>query len=519
VGTGLALDPATLERLEVVRGPGSALYGDNAMFAVVNLVTRGVASLEGFEVRARGGSHRRRGVDVEWAGRPARGLQVHVSGTLEATDGEDIRIPGTTPPVTTRGLDEDELASVAAEASWGSWTLRGRVADRDKGLGTGAWETSFVDDGTGTSDEHASLSLVFERAVAAGHTVRVAASTDRFRYRGSYEDLSYALYHDGSDLRRAMLEGQWTWDPTPGTRFVAGGDYRDHYRQDYWLEEDGERAFDQDRPYESWSGFALGEQRLLEPLTLVLGVRHDRLSDGGRSSAPRAALVYDDGATTLKALAGTAFRFPNFYERYYEDFAAAPGGDLDPERVRTWELVAARRLGGTVHAGVSWFRSEIDDLVVPIELDDELTSFTNGGPVETEGAEISIDARLFGGRGVGASYTWVRGREVDTGEDAPNVPAHVAQVHGQGPVTGFLMLGLDARYESGRKTLWDTRTGEVVLVNAYLQAPDLLTGLTPGFRVRNLFDRDHALPGGLELPTDRVSQPRRQWVLELRYRF
>jgi iron complex outermembrane receptor protein len=520
LGSDLALDPATLERVEVVRGPGSALYGNNAMFAVVHLVTRGVASLEGFEVRARGGSHQRRGADVEWTARPARGLHIHAAATLEATDGEDIAIPGTSPAVTSRGQDADEVTGLAAEASWGAWSLRGRVVDRDKGIGTGAWDTSFEDSRTGTSDAHASLVLVWERDVAAGHALRVAASADRFSYRGAYVDLeSGSLYLDGSDLRRVMLEGQWTWDPTPGTRFVTGGDYRNHYRQDYWGEDAGERAFDEDVPFESWSAFATAEQRLFAPVTLVLGVRHDRLSDGGRSTAPRAALVYDDGTTTLKALAGTAFRFPNFYERYYEDFGAVPGGDLDPERVRTIELVAARRLSGALHGGVSLFRSEIDDMVISSLVDDELTTFVNGGSIETEGVEASLEARLPGHASARAAYTWVRGRDVETGDDAPNVPAHVAQVHAYGPVTPFVVLGLEGRYESGRKTLWDTHTGEVVLVNAHVQVPELVAGLTPGLRVRNLFDRDYALPGGLELPTDRVSQPRRQWVLELRYRF
>jgi iron complex outermembrane receptor protein len=522
LGTGLALDPATLERVEVVRGPGSALYGDNAMFAVVNLVTRGVESLDGVEVRARGGSHGRWGTDVEAAGRPLPGLEVHVAATWEATDGEDIAIPGTDPAIVTRGMDADELRSVGAEATWRGWSLRGRASDRDKHIGTGAWSSAFDDPRSRTSDALASLELAWEGSVSPRHALRVAASVDRFSYRGFYADGPTGdLYLDGSDTRRLMLEGQWTWDPAAGTRLVVGGDARDHYRQDYWNGLGDERGFDEDIPFRSWSVFGLAEQRLAPALHLVLGARHDRRSDGGRFTAPRAALVYDDGGTTLKALAGTAFRAPNFYERYFEDvpFGIIAGGDLDAERVRTLELVAERRLAGSLHGGVSLFRSDITDLVTIVAEDDGETTFVNGPDIETRGIETSLETRLPGGTVAHGSYTWVRGREVDTGADAYNVPEHVLQLHVYGYPTPFLLAALDGRLESGRRTLWDTRSSRVILANAHLQAPDLLPGLTPGLRVRNLFDRGYGLPGGAEMPTDRVTQPGRQWTLELRYRF
>jgi iron complex outermembrane receptor protein len=302
---------------------------------------------------------------------------------------------------------------------------------------------------------------------------------------------------------------------------VAGGDYRDHYRQDYWSGLDAERWFDENMPYRSWSAFALAEQRLAPSLNLVLGARHDRLSDGGRSTTPRAALVWDDGITTLKALAGTAFRFPNFYERYFEDveYGVLAGGDLDPEKVRTYEVVAGRRLGGGLYGGVALFHSDISDLVTIVPLEDDETTFVNGPEMETRGVETSLEARLPARTVAHVSYTWVRGREVDTGKDALNVPEHVVQLHGHGYPAPFLLLGADGRYETGRRTLWDTRTSSVLLLNTHIQAPDLLPGLTPGLRVRNLLDREHALPGGAEMPTDRVSQPRRHWILELRYRF
>ena len=96
IGAEFGIDPAMFERVEIIRGPASSLYGDSAFFAVVNVITRSGASLDGALGRARGRHARARGWRAPAPGtRFANGLDVAVAGTYEQSAGVDrLYFPG-----------------------------------------------------------------------------------------------------------------------------------------------------------------------------------------------------------------------------------------------------------------------------------------------------------------------------------------------------------------------------------------------------------------------------------------
>src|SRR5580693_7216028 len=80
IGAEFGIDPAMFERVEIIRGPASSLYGDSAFFAVVNVITRSGASLDGASVTLEDGTLGTRLARVSAGRRLASGVDVAVAG-------------------------------------------------------------------------------------------------------------------------------------------------------------------------------------------------------------------------------------------------------------------------------------------------------------------------------------------------------------------------------------------------------------------------------------------------------
>ncbi len=121
IGTDLGLDMEALERIEIVRGPGSSVYGTNAMFAVVNLVTRAGRSLEAAEVHQEVGNlGERRTWGMAGSGFGRRS-SFFVSGDISSTNGENLYFPEFDDPATNNGvangLDGERHRNIFAQAT------------------------------------------------------------------------------------------------------------------------------------------------------------------------------------------------------------------------------------------------------------------------------------------------------------------------------------------------------------------------------------------------------------------
>ncbi len=100
-------------------------------------------------------------------------------------------------------------------------------------------------------------------------------------------------------------------------------------------------------------------------MNLTAGVRHDQYDDFGGTTNPRFGLVWNflkNG--DLKLLYGQAFRAPNFLELYNQNNPAAEGNpNLDPERIKTYEISLGYRLGGSYAMNANYFYNDINDLI------------------------------------------------------------------------------------------------------------------------------------------------------------
>ncbi len=168
--------------------------------------------------------------------------------------------------------------------------------------------------------------------------------------------------------------------------------------------------------------FAQDEIRIADPLTLTLGLRYDFSSVGvttpGGQVNPKVALAYSPGeGTTVRASVARGFRVPAVAEAFlmagFSGIIARPNEDLKPERSWSFEVGASQRLGGFGTLDVALFRSDFDNLIevniVDTAQNNLLFQWRNVAKARVQGVETSLKLGFFDGGlqfNVGHTYVW-----------------------------------------------------------------------------------------------------------------
>lgn len=527
IGIDLGLDLDAVERIEIVRGPGSVLYGTGAMLAVVDIITHTGHTGQGGSLALEPGSFGRRHGALR-AGRVFdSGLDVHVSATWTDITGRDFHFPELAVPGqgdgAARGVDGDRAHGVHATAAYGGLRLQMLLSSRRKVIPTAPYATILNDDRTRTTDGYNFVEARYGRALGYDKGLVLRASYSHYEYRGDYAyDLEddQTLFSEGSHGRWLGAEAQFHWEPRSNHRLIAGVEAIDNRHADYRSWDLEEELFGGDFPFWTWSAFAQEEYQLSDELGLTVGLRRDESSTAGSATTPRGALVYRPApSTAVKLLYGEAFRAPNVYEVHYESQDEAIGNpDLGPERIRTVEAVCEQRLRPGVWGAVSAYRFRMRDLIDPVPADGGLLQFRNGSAVTAAGLEAQVRGRTQMGLGITASWAVQRARS-GAGTRVTNSPTHIGRLRLTAFDGAFLQPALLARYESGRRTVQQTRTDGYVVVDAVLSTAPRSLGRGGRFRallrIGNLLDADYRTPGGYEHAQDAIPQMGRNLALRL----
>ena len=464
IGTQGIVDVDIIERVEVIRGPGSALYGSNALLGVVNVITKRGRDIKGAELATEGASFGTAKGRLTFGDTYGDDCEVFFSATTYDSAGRRrLYYREYDHPTTNHGIaagcDDDQFGNLFAKLSFGEFTLQAAYVSREKGIPTGAYETRFNDDRTRTTDERGYLDLKWQRDLSDRLSIMARAYYDYSGYKGAY------AYDDGGDgaVAREHTRDQWWGAELVFThtldrhRITWGMEYRDNFEQAFYGRDP---AVYLDERYRSriWAAFIQDEVRILRNLTLVAGVRHDHYSTFGGSTNPRLSLIYQpfEGAT-LKALYGRAFRAPNGYETYYHDGGSTQKANpsLQPEVMDTYELVLEQRLTERLRLTASAFTYKMDDIITQVvDPADGLMVFQNGCCAKAKGLEVELAGHWPSGLRGRASYSFVRAEDGGTGERLVNSPAHLAKLNLSVPVVrDKVFAGLELQYTSRRDTL------------------------------------------------------------------
>ena len=496
IGEEFSVDVDMIERVEVIRGPSSSLYGSNAVFAVINVVTRAGSSLAGTEVATTAASFGTYSGRASYGHTFTNGLDLLASGTYSDSKGRNLYFPEYNTPLTNNGLaigvDHEGFHKLLVTASKGDFSLQASNVSREKGLPTGAFATTFDDKRTRTTDGLSLASLTFDRAFMNSASFSTRLHAGRYAYDGEYAYTDLAPNKD-------LVVGEWWGLDVDAARKIGsrqfltfGAEYRDNFRQvqknfdpePYVLYSDVENASTR------WGVFAQDEIRLADPLMFYAGLRVDRYQGFGFANSPRAALIYTpDPKTTFKLLAGRAFRAPNEHELHFANFQYKANPLLKPEHIETLEFIAQRFIGGGVQISASAFRNRLTDLTSQhLDPVDSLISFENLDEIHSRGLELGLEVNRGHGISGQLSYSLQRTEDRATGIQLTNSPGQMVQMALRSPILGTRAIAaVDAQYMSTRSTLIGNDAGGHVLTNLSLFAPRTFSRFDLSGSVYNVF--------------------------------
>ena len=528
-GREFPLDLDLIERIEFIPGPGGAVYGQNAMFGVVNVITRNGADVNGAELAVafqspQGQSDGR----LTWGKVLDNGVDVVVSTSGLNARGADrfYDFNGTGISGVASGLDGEQIGQLFARVSRGAWSFELMHGDRRKDDPTASYFSDPL-----VPDQHlrdtywmaqAQYQNLFanERVHLSG---RVFAGTYHFRSEQSY-----------GTLFSALSEGDWLgteWrlvtNPSTDLKLMAGIDAQQNTKINLAqvdLVNQANNVTVQKSGYRVGI-FGQGEWNISKTLVATLGLRLDRTDATGVRASPRAALIWQaTPRTTLKALAGSAYRAPNAFERDFADgVAQVANPELSGETIDTFELVVDQRINPDLHLRASVYQWNMQNLIsLGLDPISGLTQFQAGTPVKARGVEISADqawqngARLRGS----VSIQNVSSEGGAAGSRLINSPKLLGKLNFTSPVPYLgLRLGYELQYDSQRLSLDGTELGDYAVSNLHLTTSALAKGLELSLGIYNLFDKRYAHPASEINWQNALEQDGRSVRLKLSYRF
>lgn len=516
VGTDFPLDVDLIERVEVIRGPSSSLYGNNAFFGVINVVTRTGRDLKGFEVSGEGGSYNTYKGRASYGQRFQNGFEVVASGSYYSSRGQNLFYKEFDHPLTSNGWarhrDDDEFYNFFLRSSYKDFSLEGVYQMREKGIPTGSWDTVFDDSRNRTFDERAFLDLKYDHRFTNDLNLTARLYVDHYNYNGHYlNDYGEPGLFRDLVLSKDYQRGDWAGGELQiekrifdKHRLVVGTELVRHFRQDQvaYDVDPFQEYLNVDKDSWNWAAYLQDEYRMCSNLALNAGVRYDYFSTFGDTLNPRLALIFTPSPrTTLKAMYGSAFRAPNAYELYYGDNISQKTNDaLQPETIRTCELVWEQQLSKNLRSAVSAYYYTIDDLItLTTDPADGLLVFVNEDEVQAKGIEFELFGKWGNGIEARASYALQETMERRGHRVLTNSPVHNAKFNLVVPLfRDKLYLGSELLYLSPRKTLLRESTDDAFIANMTLFSRNLVKGLEVSASVYNLFNQKYSDPGSEE---------------------
>lgn len=512
------LDIDVIERVEVVRGPGSSLYGSNAVFGVINVITKRGRDLQGGNIKASYGSFDAYKTNLSYGKRFNNGVEASLTGTFYDSQGNSpLYFPEFDRPAANNGIsannDGDQSKKLMGKISFSDFTLQGLYAKRNKDIPTASFGTVFNNPDESTTDEQSFLDLRYDHTFDNQLNLQSRVSYNKYSYWGDYPyDFSNTAIpsivvnkdHSRGQWWRAELEAsKVVWDEH---RITVGGEFQNNFEQ-FQTNYDIATYLDSQADTYKWAIFLQDEYSITKKLTFNAGVRLDYFSIFGETVNPRLGLIYDLwDSTSVKLLYGTAFRAPNQFELNYFGTGIIPNPNLKPERFETLELILEHYFNDHLHGEFNVFHSNITDIIEYSSNGANLQN-RNTGDVESKGIEIQLEdgwANGFKGR---ISYSWQETINKITRQRLSNSPEHMVKLNLISPLwKDKVFVGFETQYMSSRQTLINRNVDGRVLNNLTFFSQNWLKDLELSGGIYNVFDQRYFDPGSAKHRQDSIEQ-------------
>jgi Outer membrane receptor for ferrienterochelin and colicins len=483
IGTDFILDMDLVDRIEVISGPGSPVYGSNAFYGAVNVIPKTGRDISGAELGFTAGTEPSLKVRATVGDRTDDGVDYLVSATEWWSRGEDdFKLPASWRAVhpmlqgqVAKDRDDMHHQSVFTRVAWRGLSAEAAYVRRKKDVLPPVYLTPTDTTSRGI-DERAYAILRATGEPVPDATFNAKIAVDVYSYEGLFTPwqtgfITVSPYADSFSLNS---EVSWRQTFAEVQSFGIGVEYQENLRQDYGV----------DLPTFGMASSAIRESsRYISPFVQLdweftpnvrvsAGGRYDYYNTGDERFTPRLGLILDPTpSTTIKLLYGEAFRVPNVSERFPGTYPSNP--DLEAETNRSFEFVAEQRLGSIWRIESHLYHMVSSDLIV---FDPAINTYRNADRYVTQGFDIGPSAYFPSGLQLRGSVTIQETRDDSTDRIVADAPRTLAKLHVSTPVVEkWLRASVEVLYVGNRKDSGDVfgvvrHTGDYVTGNFTLRA-------------------------------------------------
>ena len=536
----------SVARIEVIRGPGSALYGADAFSGVINVITQNTNDIKGTEYGVRAGSFNTKDAWIQHGGK---------LGSLDAafylragnTDGQKGIIQRDA--VSASGPINEEREALDARADLSKEAWRFRAAYQQRKLGAGAGLAGALDLNARVSENRLYLDMNYDQANWAQNW-DVAGVVGYYDIKQKQADPYFTLFPAGAipGFPNGMIgnPGHSERHTHASASALYTGFQQHRIRLGVGLREDdmyeAVEAKNFDAVFAPLPGgltdatgnpalvyllphkrnlayvFAQDEWNLAKDWTLTAGVRHDRYSDFGNTTNPRLALVWDAAYDiVVKAMHGEAFRAPSFVEQYAINNPVQSGSaDIKPETIKTDELAFAWQPTSNLQTSLNFFYYHMLNIIQMVA-----ARMQNAGDQTGRGLELEATLDATSNLRLAGNYSLQHSTDEATGQDAGLAPHRRLFVRADWRLAPFWQLGTTVNHVADRvREPGDTRAlvPDYTTVDLTLRREKFADGWDASAMLTNLFNSNALEPTfkAVNMPSD-LPLPGRAFYIQIQH--
>ncbi len=420
----------SVQKVEFLRGPGSALYGSEALLGVINIVTRKKTLHDKTEITARYGSFESQRYNLESAG-SLGAVQIYGSANYLDSNGANVFVAKDA--LSNSAVNRDVSNAPGHSNEWVQRTTLNLSAETEAIQFQGQYihhqDGGFFNPGMSLTDQTAigrdyfwttlgyeddflNKQLTFKAQLSFNrynHAYDVSIQPDgfsntRFTYDNGIHTITEATVDEygltmqadsyvfkqhtvtlGSEIKKTDLYDVFTtanYDPSPLPEMQdLSADFN-------WMEE-GERLY--------YGIFIQDQYQYGDNLVVLIGGRYDHYDDFGSAFSPNVGIAYHFLANwQFKLLYGQAFRAPSFRELYKlpagSSLLGAP--DLKAESVRTWQTVFEWKTSKTLTTALTTYYNDFFDTIETVVNEQGISTYENQEDSHSIGFDLELRGKL-----------------------------------------------------------------------------------------------------------------------------
>jgi len=526
-----------ISRIEFSSGAGSAVYGANALFGVINIITKTTSEIDGVQASVDYSSENSKTARITAANTFKNDIEAYVSISQYESDGDDIYFAEFDAPSTNNGiaeqLDYHESSRILVKLNYKSWGFETAYNKRTKGIPTASYEQKFNTAPSETIDTLSLSSITYDTYISDESKIYSRLSFGQYEYSGdfSYDYPPVTVNRDESTGSWWNFDLRYQTSQIKNQKITLGLEYQNNSKQNQ-ANYDVVPFFsylDDNQSSELYGIYLQDEIRLSEKFIINAGIRYDsnKFDDSSSNNKqdivnPRLALIYLlHSETTLKFIYGTAYRNANAYELFYGEVSGyLPSVDLKPEEIETYEVDVEHYINNNLRLSLTLYRNETTNLIgLNSDINNDIF-YDNIDKVNSIGSDIEAEYISKTGLRVRTSYSYVDTEVESTGEALTNSPDNSFKFNLSDSIfNNKAKLGFELQYFSDRSTPQGDTVNAYNISNITISSHKVFDKLTLSASIYNLFDKEYADPASEEHVQSSIIQDGRTYRVKATYDF